>query len=73
MIKNKQELKALCDTTADNIVKTKSAEDLLQDLMKYSSDGKTVSNAGMMQYCKDESHEFTKNLVYSVLCEVLDL
>lgn len=71
---NKQELKTICDISASKIANDPSVkEQLRQNLMKYSDDGKSISNAGLAAYCINESQKFTKELLYSVLCEVLDI
>ena len=70
---NKQELKTICNDLADGITNGSTEEEKLKRLMVFSKDGKTVSDAGMAMYCITESQEFTKKLVYSVLCEALDL
>lgn len=71
---NKQELKIICDASANKIANDSALqEQIIKNMLKYSTDGKTISNAGMTQYCIDESKEYTKKLLYSVLCEVLDL
>ncbi|GEM_PF-6512613 len=71
---NKQELKAICDLSADKITNdSELQEQIIKNMYKYSTDGKTISDAGMARYCIDESQEFTKRLLYSVLCEALDL
>jgi hypothetical protein len=70
---DKQELKALCDDLTNEIMDESTEEQRVNNLMKYSEDGKTISNAGLAAYCMEESREFTKKLLYSVLCEALDL
>jgi hypothetical protein len=71
---NKQELKTICDASANKITSNPvMQEQIMKSMMKYSTDGKTISTAGMVQYCLEESQEFTKKLLYSVLCEALEL
>ena len=71
---NKQELKAILDASANKIAnESVPQEQILKNMLKYSTDGKTISNAGMVQYCIVESQEYTKRLLYTVLCEALDL
>ena len=70
---NKEELKTICDELADEIISESTKEDNLKRMMVFSEDGKTISSAGMMAYSISESQEFTKKLVYSVLCKALDL
>jgi hypothetical protein len=70
---NKQELKTICDDLADGIINESTKEEILKRMNVFSENGKTISNAGMAMYCITESQEFTKKLVYSVLCAALDL
>lgn len=70
---DKQKLKAICDDLATKINNDITKEQIIENVLKYSEDGKTISNAGLAMYCITESQEFTKKLVYSVLCEALDL
>ena len=70
---NKEELKTICDELADGITNGSTEEEQFKRLMVFSKDGKTISNVGLAMYCITESQEFTKKLVYSVLCKALDL
>ena len=71
---DKQKLKTICDDLANKIASDPSTEEeFMKNIKKYSADDKTISSAGMMQCCMDASQEFTKKLIYSVLCETLDL
>jgi len=70
---DKQELKTICDDLANKITSESTEEQILTNLLKYSDDGKNISNAGIAMFCITESQEFTKKLLYSVLCEALDL
>ena len=70
---DKQELKTLCDELADKIISETTKEQIFKNMQEFSDDGKTISNAGMAMFCINESQEFTKKLVYSVLCKALSL
>lgn len=70
---NKQELKTICDDLAIKVnSELKTKEQISKNILKYCTEGK-ISSAGIAMYCITESQEFTKKLVYSVLCEALDL
>jgi len=72
---NKHELETICNDAANKIYDDQfTKEQMSKDMSKYlSSDGKTISNAGVASYCVNTSQEFTKKLLYSVLCEVLNI
>lgn len=70
---NKQELKTICDDLANKINNESTVEQILKNMLECSDDGKNISTAGIAMYCINESQEFTKKLIYSVLCEALDI
>ncbi|EHN14619.1 hypothetical protein [Clostridium sporogenes] len=71
---DKLQLKKICDSSADEIINDEnSIKELEKRITNYTIDGKTISSGGQLAFCIDECNDFTRKLVYKVLCEVLDL